>query len=107
VGKFCNQLTLPVYPTPFYECVVCLLLFLFIWSIRKRVKAPGALFGIYMILAGVERFMVELIRVNTRYNVGGLSFTQAELISVIMVLGGAALIYFGAQRYRNHKVANA
>ncbi|RFZ84624.1 diacylglyceryl transferase [Mucilaginibacter terrenus] len=100
VGKFCNQLTLPVYPTPFYECVVCLLLFLFIWSIRKKVKASGALFGIYMILAGIERFMVELIRVNTRYNVGGLSFTQAELISVIMVLGGTALIYFGNQRYK-------
>jgi phosphatidylglycerol:prolipoprotein diacylglycerol transferase len=44
-----------------------------------------------MILAGVERFFIELIRVNTKYHVFGLSFTQAELISVLMVIGGAAL----------------
>ena len=54
------------------------------------------MFGIYMILAGVERFFIELIRVNTKYNpVAGISFTQAELISIFMVLGGAALIVTG------------
>jgi phosphatidylglycerol:prolipoprotein diacylglycerol transferase len=45
-----------------------------------------------MIMAGVERFLIELIRVNTKYVVAGIPFTQAEMISVIMVLGGAALI---------------
>ena len=50
------------------------------------------MFGIYMILAGIERFLIELIRVNTKYHVGGLEFTQAELISVILVLGGIILI---------------
>jgi prolipoprotein diacylglyceryltransferase len=45
-----------------------------------------------MILAGVERFFIELIRVNTKYIVAGVSFTQAELISTLMVLGGIALI---------------
>jgi phosphatidylglycerol:prolipoprotein diacylglycerol transferase len=104
VGKFCNELRLPVYPTSFYESVICMLLFFFIWSIRKRVKAPGALFGIYMILAGVERFVIELIRVNTKYVVAGISFTQAELISLIMILGGAALIYFGNQRFKKSPV---
>ncbi len=58
-------------------------------------KAPGIMFGIYMILAGVERFLIELIRVNTRYNVAGISFTQAELISIGMVVGGAVLIGVG------------
>jgi phosphatidylglycerol:prolipoprotein diacylglycerol transferase len=90
-GKYCTVLPVPVFPTSFYESVICILLFLFLWSIRYKIKAPGVLFGIYMILAGVERFFIELIRVNTKYHVFGLSFTQAELISVLMVIGGAAL----------------
>ncbi|MBS1520602.1 MAG: prolipoprotein diacylglyceryl transferase [Bacteroidetes bacterium] len=91
-GKYCKELAVPVYPTSFYECVVCILLFFFLWSIRGRIKAPGVMFGIYMILAGIERFLIELIRVNTKYKIGGLEFTQAELISVILVLGGIILI---------------
>ncbi len=56
------------------------------------------MFGVYMILAGVERFIIELIRVNTKYVVAGVSFTQAEMISVIMVLGGITLIVTGLNK---------
>lgn len=91
-GKYCFELIPPVYPTPFYECVVCLILFAILWSIRDRIKLPGMMFGIYLIMAGVERFFVELIRVNTKYHLFGISFTQAELISLILVIAGAALI---------------
>jgi prolipoprotein diacylglyceryltransferase len=91
--KFCNELRVPVFPTSFYEVVICLLLFLFLWSIRDRIKIPGVMFGIYMILAGVERFFIELIRVNTKYHVAGISFTQAELISLFMISGGAILVF--------------
>jgi phosphatidylglycerol:prolipoprotein diacylglycerol transferase len=90
-GKYCAELPIPVFPTSFYESVICILLFLFLWSIRYKIKAPGVLFGIYMILAGIERFFIELIRVNTKYQLFGISFTQAELISVLMVIGGAVL----------------
>ena len=93
-GKYCSELPVPVFPTSFYESVICILLFLLLWSIRYKIKTPGVLFGIYMILAGVERFFIELIRVNTKYPpIFGISYTQAELISVLMVLGGAVLIF--------------
>jgi phosphatidylglycerol:prolipoprotein diacylglycerol transferase len=95
VGKYCNELRLPVYPTPFYESVICIILFVFLWSIRDRIKISGVMFGIYMILNGVERFLIELIRVNTKYNVAGIPFTQAELISLCLVLGGIGLILNG------------
>lgn len=98
--KFCHVLPQPVYPTSFYEAVICILLFFFLWSIRDKIKTPGIMFGIYMILAGVERFFIELIRVNTTYRVAGLTFTQAELISILMVIGGAALIYRGLNKNR-------
>jgi phosphatidylglycerol:prolipoprotein diacylglycerol transferase len=106
VGKFCYELKLPVYPTPFYESVVCILLFLFLWSIRDRIKIPGVMFGIYLILNGVERFFVELIRVNTRYHVAGISFTQAEMISLILVLAGIFLIVSGQLRAKKSSIAN-
>ncbi|MEO8887601.1 MAG: prolipoprotein diacylglyceryl transferase family protein [Mucilaginibacter sp.] len=95
VGKFCNILNVPVFPTSFYESVACMLLFFFLWSIRDRIKTPGILFGIYLVLNGIERFLIELIRVNTRYNVAGISFTQAEMISLLLVVGGIALIVNG------------
>ncbi|NOW93492.1 prolipoprotein diacylglyceryl transferase [Mucilaginibacter sp. SG564] len=104
VGKFCHELAYPVYPTSFYEVIVCLLLFWLLWSIRDRIKRAGVMFGIYMILAGVERFFIELIRVNTKYHVAGISFTQAEFISLLMVVGGAILIVNGLNKDKKSAV---
>ncbi|PJJ84852.1 prolipoprotein diacylglyceryl transferase [Mucilaginibacter auburnensis] len=103
-GKYCFELIPPVYPTPFYECVICLILFAVLWSIRHKIKLPGMMFGIYMIMAGVERFLVELIRVNTKYNLFGIPFTQAELISIILVIGGTALIVTSKNQQTNPKL---
>jgi phosphatidylglycerol:prolipoprotein diacylglycerol transferase len=107
IGKFCNELKLPVYPTSFYESVICIVLFFVLWQLRHRFRAPGVLFGIYMVLNGVERFCIELIRVNTRYNVAGISFTQAELISLCMVIGGAVLIFTGFNRDKKAPLQHA
>jgi len=94
-GKYCHILQFPHYPTSFYESVICILLFLFLWSIRNKIKWPGVMFGVYMILAGTERFLIEFIRVNTRYHIFGISFPQAQLISILMIIGGAILIISG------------
>jgi prolipoprotein diacylglyceryl transferase len=106
VGKFCYELKLPVYPTSFYESVVCILLFLFLWSIRDRIKIPGIMFGIYLILNGIERFCIELIRVNTRYHVAGISFTQAEMLALIMVLAGVIMIVTVQANAKKRPLAN-
>lgn len=103
-GKFCNELRIAVFPTSFYESVVCILLFFFLWSIRKKLKPAGLMFGIYLILTGVERFFIELIRVNTRYVVAGLSFTQAEMISLILIIAGIFLTTY-ALKSRNQTAA--
>ncbi len=94
VGKFCAELPQPVYPTPIYEVLIALILFLFLWSIRHKIKLPGMMFGIYLMLNGLERFFIELIRVNSKYHVAGISFTQAELISVLLFICGALLVIF-------------
>lgn len=91
-GPYCNQLAVPVYPTPFYEIVACLFLFMVLWMIRKRIKIPGQLFGIYLVFNGVERFFIEKIRVNTKYDFLPFHPTQAELISSFLVLAGIIVI---------------
>lgn len=93
-GKFCNELLIAVFPTSFYEAVTCILLFILLWSIRKKFKTPGLFFGVYLILVAIERFFIELIRVNTKYHFWGITCTQAELISVLLFLAGIGLCIF-------------
>lgn len=90
-GKFCFELPHAVYPTPFYETVICLILFIVIWSLRKKLKIPGTLFALYLMLNGLERFFIEKIRVNTRLNLFGFRPTQAEVISTLLFFAGLVL----------------
>jgi prolipoprotein diacylglyceryltransferase len=93
--KYCTHLVPSVFPTPLYEVIMCIFLFIILWNIRKKITTPGMLFSIYLIMNGVERFFIEKIRVNTLYNVNGFKFTQAELISTILFfLGVAGVFYF-------------
>ncbi|MES2396533.1 MAG: prolipoprotein diacylglyceryl transferase family protein [Bacteroidota bacterium] len=93
-AKYCNHLVPPVFPTPFYETIMCVGLFFVLWYLRKRITTPGMLFSVYLIFNGVERFFIEKIRVNTLYHIGDFSFTQAELISTILFILGATGIWF-------------
>lgn len=102
-GKYCMQLEHGVYPTPLYEIVICLLLFLVLWSLRKRLKVPGAIFGLYLMLNGIERFFIEKIRVNTRLNIFGLHPTQAEVISTLLFLSGLGVWIWVHRRSKARK----
>ncbi len=85
-------LPLPVFPTPFYETVICTLLFLIIWSFRKKIKTPGTISGIYFIVNGLERFIVEKIRVNNQYHFFGINPSQAEIISFCLIVFGLGIL---------------
>lgn len=91
VGPYCNQLYQPVYPTALYEVIMCSVLFFVLWSLRKKITIPGQLFGIYLILNGIERFAIESIRVNTKYESLPFKPTQAQIISILMLLAGIIL----------------
>jgi prolipoprotein diacylglyceryltransferase len=89
--KYCNHLPVPVFPTPLYEMITCLILFAILWGVRKRLKIPGTLFALYLMFNGVERFFVEKIRVNTQLSFFGFHPTQAEVISALLFLTGLIL----------------
>jgi phosphatidylglycerol:prolipoprotein diacylglycerol transferase len=92
IGQYCNQLGIPVYPTPFYEAIMCFVLFLVLWFVRKRIRLAGQISGLYLIFNGMERFFIEHIRVNTKYEFLPFQPTQAEIISLLLIIGGVLLL---------------
>ena len=89
-GKYCYELAEGVFPTPLYEAVTCILLFFALWSLRKKITTPGRMFSLYLLFNGIERFFIELIRVNSQYHIGDFGFTQAQLISSLLIIVGIA-----------------
>jgi phosphatidylglycerol:prolipoprotein diacylglycerol transferase len=86
--------TTEVHPTPIYETFTMGIVALGLWHLRDRVR-PGVIFALYLILAGLERFLVEFIRRNEDVALG---LTQAQLISVVMVVAGGTWIAVIARR---------
>ena len=93
-GHHCYQLAEGVFPTPLYESITCILLFFVLWSMRKKILTPGVLFSWYLLFNGIERFLVESIRVNSKYHLAGIEFSQAQLISLLLILIGATGIMY-------------
>jgi phosphatidylglycerol---prolipoprotein diacylglyceryl transferase len=83
-----------VQPTPIYETVAMGLIAYALWRLRDRFR-PGILFALYLVLTGVERFLVELLRRNPADVLG---ITQPQFISVIAVVAGLAWIAAAARR---------
>ncbi len=81
----------PLQPTPIYEFIMMLIIFLILWKLRKKGWMDGKLFMLYLIFAGAERFIIEFIRLNPRL-LWGLS--EAQLISIpMMIFGILGFIY--------------
>ncbi len=98
--RYCTRLSPPVYPTPVYETIVCFILGGILWALRKRVKIAGMLFFIYVIMNGFERFWIEKIRINARTEIFGIPTTQAEFISVMLMIIGVVGCVVLWQRHR-------
>ena len=91
----------PVFPTPLYETIICGLMFFSLWGIRRKIKTPLVMFGLYLFLNGLERFFVEMIRVNKTYIILGIHSTQAEIIAVMLMIAG--LLTVGYAKFRQKK----
>ena len=102
---YCMQLAEPVYPTPLYEILMSAAILGILWSIRKRIRIPGVLFFVYVLLIAVERFWIEKIRVNDKYDVLGWQATQAEAIAVVLFVIGLAGIGILIARHRRQASA--
>jgi phosphatidylglycerol:prolipoprotein diacylglycerol transferase len=78
-----------VYPTPIYESAMALAMFGVLWLLRSEAHRAGYLFSVYLLLAGFERLLIEKIRINVEHSVLGVSLTQAEAISLLLIVAGS------------------
>ncbi len=92
VGAHCNELAQPVWPTPIYETSMATIIFGILMGLRKYINIPGVIFAIYLMFNGLERFLIEKIRVNNVFDFLGMNVTQAEVISTILFLIGVILL---------------
>jgi phosphatidylglycerol:prolipoprotein diacylglycerol transferase len=86
-----------VHPTPVYETLAMGLGAFVLWQLRDRFRV-GVLFAIYLVYAGVERFLVEFIRRNDHVALG---LTSAQLESLGMTIVGVAWICVVKRRHGN------
>jgi phosphatidylglycerol:prolipoprotein diacylglycerol transferase len=81
----------PVHPTQIYEAIIMLVVFLYLWKIRKNIYKTGYIFSLYLILAGSERFFIEFLRNTTQSPISNLSI--AQVMAVIILLFGLYKIF--------------
>jgi len=79
-----------VHPTQLYEVALMLGAFFCLWAWRTRPRPIGWLFGAYLVFAGMERFLVEIVRAKDDRLLG--PFTIAQLPSVLLVAVGGYLL---------------
>ena len=82
------------HPSQLYESLFeGVLLFIILWSLRKRVRIPGSLFSLYLIGYGVIRFILEFFRQPDQqlgFVVGYL--TMGQILCLIMAMVGLMLL---------------
>jgi prolipoprotein diacylglyceryl transferase len=99
--NYCTQLAEGVHPTSVYETVMAFTIGAILWALRKRLTSlPGLLFSIYLFFNGVERFFIEFARINDRYDVLGVSLSQAQIIAICFMLAGLVSGWFFIRRAR-------
>jgi phosphatidylglycerol:prolipoprotein diacylglycerol transferase len=74
---------LAVHPTQIYETLIMLVAFAWLWKRRAHAHGVGWLFGVYLMIAGAERFLVEFIRAKDDRFFGQFSLAQVTSIALI------------------------
>lgn len=80
-----------VHPTPVYEVLMMIPVVLLLWRLRLQDRGPGWLFGAYLALVGIERWVSEIFRVRLAADLT-LGMSTAQWFSVLAVLAGLWLL---------------
>ena len=89
---------LTVHPTMLYSALALIAIFGLLWALRRRRLPTGWLFGLYLILTGIERFLVEFLRAKDDRFLWG--FTTAQALALAAIVGGTVLLVLLKSRAR-------
>jgi phosphatidylglycerol:prolipoprotein diacylglycerol transferase len=74
-----------VHPTPIYEFLQSAVIFGILWALRKKSYAPGTMFWLYLVLAGLARATVEIWRINPPVALG---MSEAQWFGIALAIIG-------------------
>ena len=86
-------LNVPLHPTQLYESLSEALIFVFLYWRIQKVHRAGEIFGLYLVLYSITRFLVEFVRNHEQPTHLGLSLTQ--WISLGTLAAGIGLVVMG------------
>jgi phosphatidylglycerol:prolipoprotein diacylglycerol transferase len=81
-----------VHPTQIYEVILATGMFLVLWRLRNHKHAEGWLFGVYCLMAGVERFIIEFFRAKDDAGLVLGTLTMAQGIALAILALGAVVM---------------
>mgnify|MGYP001791265669 CR=1 FL=1 len=88
----------PVHPTPLYEALAAIVIVAVLWVLGKRLNPP-AVFGAYLALSGISRFLVEFLRINEPAWFG---LTQPQLWALASLITGVVIIIRTRPLFTSH-----
>lgn len=85
-----------VQPTPVYELLFSLAVCWLLWKLAERTRSGGFrpvgwLTGLYLVLTGIGRFLVEFVRLNPRLYFHH-TLSNAQVAAVVSTLAGLAVM---------------
>lgn len=87
---------LKVWPTQIFETIIMFIVFLILWKLRKKLTG-GRLFGLYLLLSGTERFLIEFLRMTTRSFIKSLSV--AQIIAICITIAGGIVFWMRSKKH--------
>jgi phosphatidylglycerol:prolipoprotein diacylglycerol transferase len=73
---------IPTHPTVVYEIIYCIIVFVVLMMLRKKLKPDGSLFALYLALYAAWRLGIDFLRGGTPFLFG---LHQAQVISIIVL----------------------
>lgn len=99
--KYCHVLQYPVFPTAFYEFIICMLLFIVLWRMRRKVNVSGSLFVYYLFFLAIERLLIEQIKDGVKFKISSFTLSQPEIVSYALILFCFTLFYLARRNKLN------